>query len=143
MTPLLENNLDPQSTKFDDKEKANILQKQFASVFTKEPDGEIPQLERRTETTITDIIITEAMVEQMLALLNINKSCGPDEIHPRMLIELADLISGPLALIMNKTLREKEIPNDWKKANVSPIFKKGARNRAENYRPISLTSIVC
>ena len=83
------------------------------------------------------------MVEQMLALLNINKSCGPDEIHPRMLIELADLISGPLALIMNKTLREKQIPNDWKKANVSPIFKKGARNRAENYRPISLTSIVC
>ena len=143
VAPLLENNLDPKSTKFEDKEKANILQKQFASVFITEPEGEIPQLDRRTQTTISDIVVTEAMVKSMIALLSVNKSCGPDEIHPRMLIELADLISGPLALIMNKTLREKQIPNDWKKANVSPIFKKGARNRAENYRPISLTSIVC
>ena len=143
VAPLLENNSDSQSTKFDDKDKANILQKQFASVFTKEPDGEIPQLERRTDTTINDIVITEEMVKQIIKMLNVNKSCGPDEIHPRMLIELADLICGPLALIMNKTLREKKIPEDWKKANVSPIFKKGARNRAENYRPISLTSIVC
>ena len=135
--------MDPKSTKFEDKEKANILQKQFASVFITEPEGEIPQLDRRTQTTISDIVVTEAMVKSMIALLSVNKSCGPDEIHPRMLIELADLISGPLALIMNKTLREKQIPNDWKKANVSPIFKKGARNRAENYRPISLTSIVC
>ena len=35
------------------------------------------------------------------------------------------------------------IPLDWKKAYVSPIYKKGARNRAENYRPISLTCILC
>ena len=35
------------------------------------------------------------------------------------------------------------MPDDWKRAIVSPIFKKGARNRAENYRPVSLTSILC
>ena len=38
---------------------------------------------------------------------------------------------------------EGRIPQDWKMAYVSPIFKEGARNRAENYRPINLTSIVC
>ena len=35
------------------------------------------------------------------------------------------------------------IPQDWKMAYVLPIFKKGVRNKAENYRPIRLTSIVC
>ena len=44
---------------------------------------------------------------------------------------------------MNKTLEEGHIPDDWRNAYISAIFKKGARNRAENYRPISLTSIVC
>ena len=36
-----------------------------------------------------------------------------------------------------------EISFDWKKAKASPIFKKGAKNRSENYRPVSLTSIIC
>ena len=75
--------------------------------------------------------------------LNVNKSCGPDETHPRLLIELADIISTPLGPIMSKTIRDGNIPEDWKKANITPIYKKGARNRAENYRPISLTPIVC
>ena len=44
---------------------------------------------------------------------------------------------------MSKTIKDGNIPEDWKKANISPIYNKGARNRAENYRPISLTSIVC
>ena len=35
------------------------------------------------------------------------------------------------------------MPDDWKRAIVSPISKKGARNRAENYRSINLTSIIC
>ena len=76
-------------------------------------------------------------------MLDINKSCGPDDIHPRILIELVDSISRPIALMCNKTLEEGEIPQDWKRAFVSPIFKKGAENRAESYRPISLTSIAC
>ena len=82
------------------------------------------------------------MVRNETLKLNVNKSCGPDEIHPQILIELIDLVSKPLALLLNKTMDEGCIPQDWKMAYVSPIFKKGARNKAENYRPISLTSIV-
>ena len=44
---------------------------------------------------------------------------------------------------MSKIQRDGNMPQDWKKANVSPIYKKGVRNQAGNYRPISLTSIVC
>ena len=57
-------------------------------------------------------------------------------------MELVDLVCKPLALLLNKTMDKGCIPQDWKIAYVSPIFKKGARNKAENYRPISLTSIV-
>ena len=143
VAPLLENVNDKESTKFDDKEKADILQRQFAGVFTREPDGDLPELKRRTKITLKDLVLTKEMVRNVTIILNVNKSCGPDEINPKMLLELADQICAPLALIMNKTLQEGLIPKDWKEANISPIFKKGARNKAENYRPISLTSIVC
>ena len=44
---------------------------------------------------------------------------------------------------MNRTMEYGYLTLDWKKAFVSPIYKKGPRNLAENYRPISLTSVVC
>ena len=55
--------------------------------------------------------------------MNVNKSCGPDDIHPRALKELVDIMSNPIALLLNRTM-ECVIPNDWKKAIVSPIYKK-------------------
>ena len=71
------------------------------------------------------------------------KSCGPDEIHPRLLCELAKQQAAPLPKLFNKSLQSGCIPGDWKIATVSPIFKKGGKKMAENYRPVSLTSIVC
>ena len=77
------------------------------------------------------------MVLAEILKLNVNKSCGPDDIHAHMLIALAEYVSSPISLLLNKTLTAGTIPGDWKKARVAPIFKKGARNKAENYRPIS------
>ena len=143
VAPLLADKSDINSTKFDDKEKANVLQQQFSGVFTREPQGNLPSFRKRTTSILENMAVEEEKVKLLLLSLNVNKSCGPDGIHPRMLIALADLISGPLAFIMKRTLSEGCLPQDWKKANVSPIFKKGAKNLAQNYRPISLTSIVC
>ena len=143
VAPLLADIKDTGSIKFDDKEKADILQKQFSSVFTQEPDEDIPTLEAKTDIKIQSFKITTSSVKRLIKKLKIDKSVGPDEIHPRILIELSDIISEPLALLMNKTLEEGHLPKDWRNAFISAIFKKGARNRAENYRPISLSSIVC
>ena len=74
--------------------------------------------------------------------LNVNKSCRTDEIHPQILIELVDHVSKSLTLL-NKPMYERCTPQYWKIAYVSPIFKKGARNKAENYRLVSLTSVLC
>ena len=60
-----------------------------------------------------------------------------------MLIQLVSYLKKSLALLFNRTLETSIIPRNWKKGNISSIFKKGAKNRAENYLPISHTSIVC
>ena len=103
----------------------------------------MPVRDKNTEVNLLNANITEEMVRNEILKLNVNKSCEPDEMHPQIFIELVDLVSKPLALLLNKTMDEGCIPQGWKMAHVSPIFKKGARNKAENYRPINLTSIVC
>jgi len=68
---------------------------------------------------------------------------GPDGIHPLLLKECAATVAEPLALIFSKSYSTGTLPSDWKTAQVVPIFKKGSRTDAANYRPISLTSIPC
>jgi hypothetical protein len=143
IAPLLDDPKNKDSMKFNDTEKAEILLKQFSSVFTREIDGEIPRIATRTQECISELEITVQMVLEELKGLNQNKSCGPDELHPRLLIELADLIALPVTLLFNMTMEHGTLPDDWRRAFVSPIFKKGSRHLPENYRPISLTAILC
>jgi hypothetical protein len=90
-----------------------------------------------------ELIRNEEMVLKQLNSLKIDKSPGPDELHPRLLKELAKSLTKPFGIIFNQSLRLKMIPKEWKKATISAIFKKGNRSMAGNYRPVSLTSAVC
>ena len=65
-------------------------------------------------------------------------------LHYSLLLQnVADEVAKPLTLIFTKSLNESKLPEDWKRANITAIYKKGARNEASNYRPVSLTSVVC
>ncbi|KAK4812311.1 hypothetical protein QYF61_017088 [Mycteria americana] len=66
---------------------------------------------------------------------------GPDEIHPRVLKELADALTKPLSIIYQQSWLTGEVPADWRLANVTPIYKKGRKEDPGNYRPVSLTSV--
>ena len=72
-----------------------------------------------------------------------NKSPGVDGIPPKLLIETVEQISIPLARVFNLSLKDGVVPFEWKEANIIPLFKKGSRNKSENYRPVSLTSVNC
>ena len=68
---------------------------------------------------------------------------GPDEVHPKILKELSWELSQPLSILFNKSIEESELSRTWKTALISVLFKKGDKTLASNYRPVSLTSIIC
>ena len=126
----------------DDTDKAEIFNSYFSSVFTIE-NNEVPNFECRCDFQLCDIVITVDKVRQLLKCINSSKSVGPDNVHPRFLKELANELALPVCIIFNKSLSEGELPHIWKSANVSCIFKSGDKTLACNYRPISITSVLC
>ena len=104
----------------------------------------MPYFEKRhLNDELVDLDITPDLVLKKLKKLKVNKSPGPDKIHPRVLHEIAEAISLPVAVIFNTSLKTNKLPKEWKKANVTAIYKKGNKSQAGNYRPVSLTSILC
>ena len=115
----------------------------FNTVHTPKYIGTMPDMNEMYETEIRNIVISRENVQNRLEKLNVNKSCGPDNIHPFVLRAAAGAISIPLEIIFNKSMSTGECPTDWRSANVTPIHKKGDRTVPSNYRPVSLTSQVC
>ena len=93
---------------------------------------------------IHDILnINEETVNLKLKSLNPNKSPGPDKLYPRLLKELHNELAKPFTILFQSSLNEGVLPQDWKHAEVTAIFKKGSKTDPGNYRPVSLTSVVC
>ena len=128
-----------------DKEKADLLNDFFKSVFTSEKEGELPNMPSpELSSTLEDFSISEEEVKKLLLRLKRDKAPGPDGINPTTLAELADVLAKPISIIFRISLDSGRIPDDWRKAQVSPIFKnKGSRLNSTNYRPVSLTCILC
>ena len=83
------------------------------------------------------------MIAKKIKTMKDNKSLGVDEIPQKLLKDIVEQISTALAKLFNLSLQEGIVPSEWKESNITPLFKKGSRNKPENYRPVILTSVVC
>ena len=90
-----------------------------------------------------DIIVSFKGVVKLLKNLKPHKAAGPDDIPLMLLREAADEIAPAITLLFQASLNQGNTPSTWRKALVVPIFKKGSKSDASDYRPISLTSSLC
>lgn len=103
----------------------------------------IPSLGDSPYSSMPDIHISVQGVRKQLDNIAVTKACGPDLIPARVLKETASEIAPILAEIFQSSLDSGKLSFAWKDTNVSCIYKKGQRSNPENYKPISLTSLVC
>lgn len=125
-----------------DRDKAEILNKQFQSVFSID-DGSLPDLGPPKYPSIGDIAFSVAGVKKQLDNLQTCKAAGPDGLPARILHDLSGELSEMLCFLFQQSYNTSQLPRDWSIAMVVPVFKKDRRDNPANYRPISLTSLVC
>ena len=128
-----------------DKEAAEALSDQYFDTFTKEDTTNLPDIEKKPLQTdpLSNFNINKERVLKVINSLKINKSPGIDKIHPRVLKEIGEIMCHPITMVYKKSVEESKLPSQWKDAEITPIYKKEARNLPKNYRPVSLTSIIC
>ena len=127
-----------------DADKANALNDYFPSVlsvFTRE-NNESFHLSCHKYPDIPPIEVTSPGVVNLLTKLNVNKSTGPDGISPYILKETARQLSPLLTYLFSRSLASGEVPTDWRLTNIFALHEKGPKDLLENYRPISLTSVL-
>ena len=129
----------------DDTEMATLLNNYFCSVFTTEDLSSMkaPEQLYKGDQPLEDLAFPEEKVKDKLSALKPSAAPGPDGVWSKILHQLADTFSCPLAITFSKLFQEGQVPQTWRRANVCPVFKKGTKGNPGNYRPISLTCILC
>ena len=106
------------------KDMSEEFNKFFISVFTNEGNQSIPEAKWMykgpMDEQLCDLEITKGRVISELERLRDDKAAGADDLVPRFLFQ--------------KIMEDREVPDEWREANVMPIIKNGSRGEASNYR---------
>ena len=121
---------------------SEVLAESFSLVFRSDIPPEISE-HQVAPTLMRQISVSYDEVLNQILKIDSSSSCGPDNMHPQMLKSCATEFAYPLSLLFSLSLNNSELPTEWKKSIVVPIFKGGSRNSPQNYRPVSLTSVCC
>ena len=126
-----------------DQEKAEIFNEFFITQSRINDANKMPpNLPEPTYDRLRQINISATDVCDILKSLNVSKASGPDLVSPRLLKEGANQLCTPLSTFFNRLLISGQYPKAWKYADVTPVYKKGDKQIPNNYRPISLLSVV-
>lgn len=133
---------------YDDCGKAELLNAYFGSVFTDDDNlisctSNVFSEANVEKNKLSDIDFGIDQVLRILSKLKSKKSRGPDGLSAEFLRNVSTSIAYPLTFIFNQSFCNARLPQIWKQAHVTPVFKKGASSDPNNYRPISLTCICC
>jgi len=122
------------------KTKCGIFNSYFQSQCTiLQTSSFLPPFVKKNPKTLDKIIIAQNQITALIRKVQAKKSHGHDGISAKLLKMADDSVSHPLFIIYNNCLNKGIFPKKWKKANVSPIYKKkNEKNITSNYRPISL-----
>ena len=123
-----------------DIDKANLFNNYFYDQFSESSVYNIDIDWSNDE--LFNIEFCHRKIRRLLAKINSNKACGPDKIHGKILKNCAASLAYPLSIMFRISYNTGNIPKEWKVAHVVPVHKKGPKENIENYRPISLTSLV-
>ena len=126
---------------------AEELNMHFSSVLTREDTSSLPVPETKFNGSeggrLGQLVVTPEVVVSKINNMKENKSPGVDGISPKILKETVEQISTPLAHVVTMSLQEGIVPSERKEANIILLFKKASLNKSVNYRPMSLTSVIC
>jgi len=115
----------------------------FSSVFTRRDKRVLPPSEKQYKSKLPPLNITTPRIEKLLTSLKVAKAVGPDNIPNIILKTCAKQLTPGIRQIFQTSVDSGELPSDWVNANVTPVFKSGDVHLPENYRPVSLTSVLC
>jgi len=125
-------------------EMAETINDFFVTVFTREDTTAMPEPKlRKVRSKLKKCWVSTAAVKAKIKELRPTSAPGPDGITPKILKNCIEEISPVLAVIYRKSMLTGSVPEEWRQANIVPIFKKGSKAKPGNYRPVSLTSICC
>ena len=126
----------------DAKVMADLLQKQYSSVFS-DPNSEkkkSPNINAEINTTISDIEITTENIIKAINEIAENSACGDEDIPAIILKKCKHTLSYPILLIWKESFQRGFIAKKFKTQIITPIHKKDSKAEPANYRPIALTS---
>ena len=129
--------------KLSNSQAAEIFTDFFHSTYSVD-NGQLPALQHADALNlIADIIFDVDKIKLLPNKLPSKYSAGPDGIPTILLKKLSSSLCLPLSLLFQKSFNNSDLPDDWKQANVVPVFKgKSNKYDVNNYRPISLTSTI-
>ena len=123
-------------------DQCDLFNKFFCDQFSDCSTYNIDSYDSTDTNNSNNLRFTPGSIYYILRNVKPNKAPGPDNISGHVLKNCANTLKYPLSQLYNKSYHSGRIPEDWKAANVVPIHKKGPKDSVENYRPVSLTSLI-